>query len=129
MAVYGIGAFYDGEYDVSGDFITNNIVGVGWDNNDAPELHHYLTSMKVGDVVYIKAAFKGTDITVKGIGIITDNTIIHNHQFASIARNIKWLSTQKFVIPQLREKNNVRRNTIYEEFHPQVLREIINRIG
>lgn len=128
MAIYGIGAYFDGERDVSGDFISNNIVAVGWGIDNAPELHHYLRSLKVGDIVYIKAAYGGGDITVKGIGIISDNEIREDLELAPIARNVKWLNTQKFVISKPQEKNNVRSNTIYEEFHPEILKLIIERI-
>jgi hypothetical protein len=127
MAIYGVGAYYD--RDVSGDFISQNLVGVGWDTQDAPELQEYFQSLKAGDIVYIKAAFGGNDITVKAIGIIRDNIIIRNNGLVSTGRNVKWIFTQKFVIPRPQEKNNVRSNTVYEEFHPIVLDEIISRIN
>lgn len=126
MAVYGVGAYYD--EDVSGEFIQRNLVGVGWDEDDAPELQQYFRALKVGDIVYIKAAFGGNDITVKAIGIILDNDILSN-DLVTTGRNVKWLSTDRFVIPKPTEKNNVRSNTVYEEFHPIVLRQIIDRIN
>ncbi|MDF0716994.1 hypothetical protein PY092_12600 [Muricauda sp. 334s03] len=127
MAIFGVGAYYD--HDVSEDFIRQNLVGVGWSDQDAPELREYFTSLKVGDIVYIKAAFGGNDITVKGIGIITDHFVIRNNGLVSTGRNVKWLSTERFVIPRPNEKNNVRSNTVYEEFHPVVLNEIISKIN
>jgi hypothetical protein len=126
MAIYGIGAYYD--HDVSNDFIKNNIIGVGWNKSSAPELHEYIKSLKVGDIVYIKAAFGGADITVKAIGIITNNTILDlqsSNNLVEIGRTVKWISTKKFVIPKPDEKNNVRNNTLYEEFHPIVQNKII----
>lgn len=36
MAVFGVGAYYD--KDVSGEFISQNLVGVGWATEEAPEL-------------------------------------------------------------------------------------------
>lgn len=129
MAIFGIGAFYDG--DVSDEFIDNNLIGTGWTNVDAPELHEYFTTLKVGDIVYIKAAaFGSADITVKAIGIITDNVILTptHHYLTQIGRNIRWLHTEKFLIPRPAEKNNVRSNTVYEEFHPLVQQEIIRRL-
>lgn len=35
---------------------SNRLVGVGWDGTDAPELQEYFKTLKVGDIVYIKAA-------------------------------------------------------------------------
>lgn len=126
MAVYGVGAYYD--EDVSGEFIQRNLVGVGWEEDDAPELQQYFRALKVGDIVYIKAAFGGNDITVKAIGIIRDNEVLSN-DLVTTGRNVKWLSTDRFVIPKPTEKNNVRSNTVYEEFHPIVLSLIIDRIN
>lgn len=127
MAVYGVGAYYN--KDVSRDFINQNLVGVGWDSISAPELQDYFRSLKVGDIVYIKSAFGANDITVKAIGIIVDNIIIIRNGLVETGRNVKWLTTSKFVIPRPQEKNNVRMNTVYEEFHPIVLNEIISRIN
>ena len=53
MAIYAIGAFYD--CDVSDEFIKENIIGVGWNDTDAPELHQFLSTLKVGDIVYISS--------------------------------------------------------------------------
>jgi hypothetical protein len=129
MAIYGVGAYYD--HDVSGDFIRNNLVGVGWNRSDAPELQEYFKALKVGDIVYIKAAFGGADITVKGIGIIRDTVVrtdLDTNGLVSTGRNVAWLNIETFVIPRPAEKNNVRSNTVYEEFHPVVQSEIIQRI-
>ena len=106
MAVFGVGAYYD--KDVSGDFIKQKLVGVGWNSSQAPELQEYFRALKVGDIVYIKAAFGSKDITVKAIGIITDNFIIIKNGLVETGRNVKWLHTAKFVIPKPQEKNNVR---------------------
>ena len=37
---FGVGAYYD--EDVSQDFIQANLVGVGWDVTEAPELHQFM---------------------------------------------------------------------------------------
>ena len=117
MAIYGVGAYYD--EDVSDEFLENGVVGVGWDSADAPELQEYFKSLKVGDIIYIKAAFGGADITVKGIGVIRDTTIrtaSDTNNLVTTGRNVAWLSSDRFVIPRPTEKNNVRNNTVYEEF-------------
>ena len=115
----------------SGHFLTNNVIGTGWDKNNAPELHTYFKSLKVGDIIYIKAAFGGTKfITIKGIGIICDNEILNtlHHPLTEIGRNVKWIEKKQFKLPKPPEKNNVRSNTVYEEFHPAIQDEIIKRI-
>jgi hypothetical protein len=131
MAIYGIGAFYD--EDVSDKFVRANIVGAGWSAHDAPELHQFIRSLKVGDIVYIKAFPPGSrEIIVKAIGVIADDVIVddeNSNGVVSCGRNVRWVSTQQFALPQPREKNNVRANTLYEEFHPVVQREILARLA
>lgn len=130
MSIFGVGAYFGGNKDVSGDFIKENIVGVGWNEKEAPELQEYFKALKVGDIIYIKAAFGATKyITVKAIGIIKDQEIITSNKLVTTGRNVKWLSKEQFIIQKPKEKNNVRSNTVYEEFHPEVLKEIISRIN
>lgn len=130
MAIYAIGAYYD--HDVSPDFIRHNLAGVGWSSTDAPELHKYVASLKVGDIVYLKAASPSSpDIIVRGIGIVRDDTLLDavaTSNLVQAGRNIVWKFTQEFRIPKPRERNNVRLNTLYEEFHPDVQWEIIRRL-
>lgn len=127
MAIFGIGAYYD--VDVSDNFIQNNITGPGWSKTDAPELHQYISSLKVGDIVYIKSVSPASkDILVKTIGIVSDDALVTNSPIVSIGRNITWLITDNFRIPKPKEKNNVRMNTMYEEFHSDVQKEILNKL-
>lgn len=128
MAIYAVGANHDGE-DVSDDFISNNIAGPGWSNIDAPELHQFLRSLKVGDIVYIKSFSPSSpDIIVKAIGIITDDEVVTNSNVVAAGRNIKWIVKDSFRISKPIEKYNVRLNTMYEEFHPTVQSEILTKL-
>lgn len=127
MGIFAIGAYYDG--DVSSDFIENNIAGPGWSEEEAPELHQFINSLKVGDIVYIKSASPSSkDIIVKAIGVVTDDTLVTSSSIVSAGRNIKWLETDSFRIPKPKEKNNVRLNTMYEEFHPKVQKVILDKL-
>ena len=125
MAIYGIGAYQDG--DVSQEFLTHDVIFVGWGPTDAPELVQYIQALRVGDIVYIKShSPRSPSLVIKGIGIVTDAGVItHN---GNMGRRVSWLDRQEFRIPKPTEKNNVRNNTIYEEFHPAVQAEILNRI-
>lgn len=132
MAIYGVGAYYYGTTDVSPDFINNNIIGTGWTKNQAPELHSFFGKIKVGDIVYIKSAHQTQkNINIKAIGIVKDEVILDSNfnNLTSIGRNVKWINTNKFSIPKPIEKNNVRSNTVYEEYHPEILIEIIKRVN
>jgi hypothetical protein len=125
MAIFGIGAFF--EEDVSSQFINNNLAGVGWNIEDAPDLHQFICSLKVGDIIYIKAFPPGSELIVKAIGIII-NEEIHSRPPVSCGRNVRWLFTTPFTLQIPRQKNNVRANTLYEEYHPQIQNEILRRI-
>ena len=129
MAIFGIGAFYD--EDVSKQFVEQNLIGVGWEASDAPELHQFIQSIRVGDIVYIKSFPPGSpEIFVKAIGIVVDGEIRTKRDtngLVSCGRNVRWLTTSEFQVPLPSEKNNVRRNTLYEEHHPIVQAAILER--
>ena len=101
MAIFGIGAFYD--EDVSKHFIEQSLVGVGWDAIEAPELHQFMRSLRVGDLVYIKSFPPASpEIFVKAIGIVIDAAIRtkqDSNDLVSCGRNVRWLSTSEFQIP------------------------------
>lgn len=131
MAIFAVGAYYN--EDVSSDFIKYNIAGPGWTEEEAPELHQFISSLKVGDIIYIKSVSPSIkSITVRAIGIIVDNILLRDIEdtkdIVSIGRKIKWVVTESFSIPKPKEKNNVRLNTIYEEFHPEVQKIIIDKL-
>ncbi len=139
MAIYAVGAFYDGTTDVSPKFIQGNIVGIGWPTSSAPELHQFIRSLKVGDVVYIKAcAFGAENITVKAVGLVRDDVVLDSHStggLVEIGRNVIWRSTNSVNIPNPSharsghsEKLNHRSNTIYEEFHPFIQTQILSML-
>jgi hypothetical protein len=130
MAIFGIGAYYD--EDVSQDFINAKIVGVGWNSTDAPELHQFIRALRVGDIVYIKAySPRSADIVVKAVGLVVDDVIRtaqDTNGLVQVGRNVTWLRTTELRIPKPHEKNNVRANTMYEEFHPDVQKAILREI-
>jgi len=127
MAIYGIGTIRD-DADVSRRFIEAHVAGTNWPVTEAPEIHQFLRSLKVGDIVYLKAsALRSREIIVKAVGVIIDDVILAN-RLVRCGRNVRWADTSQFRLPLPSERNNVRRNTIYEEFHPVVQRAIIARI-
>ncbi|HEX3912346.1 MAG TPA: hypothetical protein VHW71_02465 [Steroidobacteraceae bacterium] len=131
MAIFAVGANYDGD-DVSPQFIAQGVAGVGWDHASAPELHQLMASLKVGDIVYIKAyAPSSPDIIVKGIGFIRDAVFLDGqatNNLVSAGRNVEWRVVEEFRIQKPTERYNVRLNSAYEEFHPAVQAQILSRI-
>ncbi len=129
MAVYAFGADYDGK-DVCADFISNSCVGIGWSYKDNTSGHNLVKSIKAGDVVYIKKCNIGSDITVRAVGIVTDYETKAVPGVAEIARNVSWLCENEFVVrnPKSTDKNNVRSNSVYEEFNLDVISQIIEKL-
>jgi hypothetical protein len=132
MAIYGIGAHYGKTHDVSGDFIKKKLAGVGWPAVESPELHQFIASLAVGDIIYIKS-FSPTSkfIFVLAVGFVRDDEILDaksTHGLIQAGRNVVWKITERFSIPKPKERNNVRLNTLYQEFHPKVQAEIIKRL-
>ncbi|MCK9398526.1 MAG: hypothetical protein M0Q51_00845 [Bacteroidales bacterium] len=127
MAIYGIGAYYEGSTDVSGDFIDNELACVGWSKTDAPSLHEILRYLKVGDIIYIKSAPIGQDLRVKAVGIIIDNELVFNDELGTGVR-VKWLWTGNEVLGDFHDKYNVRNNTLYEEFNKSIQSKILSLI-
>lgn len=131
MAIFGIDAYYD--EDMSQKFIENSIAGLGWDEFNAPELFQYVASLKVGDIVYLKSCPPSSkDIHVKAIGFIANHKLLteikDTGNIVSAGRRINWVHTERFTIPRPQEKNNVRSNTMYEEFHPDIQKEIMAKL-
>jgi len=76
MAIFGLGAFYDGKTDMTDDFVSNGVACIGWSRHDAEPLHNMIRHMKVGDIIYIKAHPPSQGLIIKAIGIILDDVII-----------------------------------------------------
>jgi hypothetical protein len=131
MAIYGIGTKIS-HRQVIDQFFQLNIAGTGWHVDDAADIHELFRSLQVGDIVFLKSCSYSSDITIKGVGIVADNMILQSYHYGliEIGRNIRWLSQNEFRISRpTNTKNNVRGNTIYQEFHPDVVAEIMNEVN
>lgn len=141
MAIYGVGSNWD-EGDVKDVFFEENKFVLGWNNKSASDLYSLVSSLKVGDILYIKSNKPGSrDIKVKGIGIITksfmgcimsgeyNNDKISDWQ--NLFVNVNWLYKKEFIITVPKEEGkltNIRAATAYEEFLPYVQKEILEKI-
>jgi len=126
MAIYAIGANFSG--DVSEWHIQNSVIGTGWSEDDAPDLFEMIREMSVGDIVYIKSKpISGNQLHVKAVGIINDSIVIETGDIMC-GRNVTWLATPDEWIDIPSGKNNVRLNTCYREYHPEVSKKIISYI-
>jgi hypothetical protein len=135
MAIYGVGAYF-GDHDISDDFIKYRVIGVGWQIDDAPDLHEMLRSLKTGDIVFLKKFSPASGFQIKSIGIIESSEILLDSKLLSndplpIARQVKWLWTSEdwvFITEDAGGKNNVRLNSVFEEFNPYVQEEILGKL-
>lgn len=131
MAIYGIGVRIN-EKNVIDDFFRLEMAGTGWSSADAPDVHEIFRAILPGDIVFLKSCACGSDITVKGIGIIKDLSILNSRYSRKIhiGRSVRWLSHREFRITKPENsRNNVRANTIYQEYHPDVVAEIMDELS
>lgn len=135
MAIFGAGSKWD-EIEKKEDFFGNENFEIGWNYSDAKDLYYAVSSIKVGDIIYLKANKVGSKIIrIKGIGIVKQ-TIIHAFMekevdIENFSIKIKWIVKDEFhiEIPQTEGKlTNVRAATFYEEFLPFVQTEILNKL-
>lgn len=140
MAIFGIGSVWDVE--MKNHFFANNNFIVGWDYLSAKDIYEAVSSLKVGDIIYLKANRPGSrNIRVKAIGVVEQTFIqffIENKLDPSYIADwnnfsipIKWIVTEEFIIripPEEGRLTNIRAATFYEEYLPYVQRKILNRL-
>lgn len=125
MAIYGLGAYYDS--DVSGDFIARGVACVGWKEKAAPTLHHLLANIRVGDIIYLKSFDrKSGAITIKAVGIVTDAKI-SSHENLGKGVRVRWFPVDERIEPA-GDKYNVRSNTLYEEWNPEIRERVVRML-
>lgn len=139
MAIYGIGSNWN-NVEVKEKFFKNNQIVIGWDKKSANDLYSFISSLKVGDIVYLKSNQPGSrDIRVKGIGIVIKNFVgcITTEEYEStdvtdwnsLFVKVKWIVKDEFhiTIPENEGKlTNIRAATVYEEYLPYVQNKIID---
>ena len=136
MAVYGVGAFFD--KDVSGEFLDRSCFFLGYYKNEATTLFEMLSRAKVGDILFIKSfqPQHNDRLRVKAIGFVTGHEIT-NYSFEGRelpGREIKWVrdysDVKQYVILEKHDRvNNVYANTMYEEYSPSIIKQLINWIA
>lgn len=141
MAIYGVGSNWDGE-EVCDLFFEKDQFILGWNEDSAEDLYTFISSLKVGDILYIKANRPGSrSIRVKGVGIVNKNLIscISSGELGqgsisdwnSLFVGVSWVVKAEFIIeiPKNQGKlTNVRAATIYEEHLPFVQEKIVASI-
>ena len=131
MSVWGIGAYYN--EDKASDFISNGVACLGWARKDAQPLHSMLSSIKIGDIIYIKSfVTQKKQLIVKAIGIVTSEACDKpNKTNLGCGVCVKWKENfreEVFDVTPEMYRNNVFNNSLYEEFNEDILYFIIKQL-
>lgn len=134
MAIFGVGSTWGNSGDQSNLFINNGYFAIGWSKNDAPDLYNIFESFKPGDIIYIKSLLgeKKKTLRVKGIGIVSKNVVNSKSKLQGYTLiDVIWkkgLQPFDIDLSKFSMKDNVRGNTIYEEFLSDIQEEIIKKL-
>jgi hypothetical protein len=131
MAVYGLGATYGGTEDQSHTFIKLGIACIGWTPSEAPAAHAQMASLKVGDIIFIKSFVPTTGLHIKAVGIVTDASFRKITDALGWGVSVRWVSEEpeRIAVGSLSDRSDyMRRGTIYEEFNPDVIRRVIDKL-
>lgn len=131
MAVYGIGAMYDGTVDQTDIFVQLGVACVGWTERDAPAIYAQMRSVKAGDIFFIKSYAPTAGLHIKAVGIVTDPTFRPITDALGWGVSVRWLPLRegggRIAIGPLGDHSDyLRRGTLYEEFNPTVIKAIID---
>lgn len=142
MAIFGACSNWDGK-EMKEEFFKTNKFVIGWDYDNAEDLYSKISSLKAGDIIYLKSSKSGSrNIVVKGIGIVLKSMI---HSFIEEATatkesikdwngifvSVEWIIDFEFkiTVPKTRDKSDaVRSLSFYEEHLPFVHEQIIGRL-
>ena len=126
MAIFGVGAYYEKEKDVTSLFLANKVACIGWNYNEAPSLHKLMRHIKVGDIIYIKSYPFKQGLKIKAIGIVLDDKVHRLERVGEACLRVRWIWNGNEVVGKVDDKYNVRKITLYEETNPDVQRRVLD---
>lgn len=132
MKIWGIGYKFGGWDDKSRDFTANSEAVIGWDIKNAPDLYLMLREIEIGDIVYLKTCAlkkgKGKELRIAKIGKVI-NPLKLVDENGKNALGVKWVkefdSFLPFMLNECKSRNNVYSNTLYREYNPIIIEEIL----
>jgi len=141
MAIFGAGSNWDGK-EVSEDFFRWGKFTIGWNEATGRDLYSVLASLKIGDIIYLKANRPGSrQLRVKGIGLVTKHFIqcLQDDEYQgdfssweSFFINVAWILRDEFILTIPSDEGrltNIRAATFYEEPLPFVQSKILDKIA
>lgn len=141
MAIFGAGSTWNDD-EMKETFFQQGRFILGWNEGNAKDLYEAISTLKVGDIIYLKSNAPGKrNIRVKGIGLVSKSFIqnITDGDYRNIAIedwenlfvSVNWIRRDEFriVIPEEEGKlTNIRAASFYEEFLPFVQTAILNEL-
>jgi hypothetical protein len=126
MAIYGIGAVYDGK-DMTDAFVQAGAAAIGWNDDDAPYAHQLFRRITVGDIIYIKSYPPKYGLHIKAVGMVTEpcdpdreaDELGHRR----ISVDWRWYHgpAHTHAIGTMSDKADfMRRGSLYEELNPKL---------
>lgn len=139
MAIFGAGSKWNGK-EIKNKLFANDNYLIGWDIIQAEDLYTLISTIKVGDIIYLKSNRPGSlNLRIKGLGIVTQSLIqTLFHKEINLANNrgnfelqVKWFFHEEFKISipsDTGKLTNVRAATLYEEYLPFVQSKILEKL-
>jgi len=139
MAIFGAGSNWGGR-EIRQELFNNDNYLIGWDVANSEDLYTLISSVKVGDIIYLKSNRPGSfNIRIKGIGIVTRSLmqlLFKKRMNLKESRTdfelpVKWLNKVEFEISiphDTGKLTNIRAATLYEEYLPFVQDQILKRL-
>ncbi len=136
MKIWGIGANW-GDKSMLADFQVKEAVGIGWSEKQAPALYAMMNEIEIGDIVYVKSfVIHSKELKIKAVGEVISNSFEEPNVFGSDHRtvHVKWKegsfddddSRPPHRITQAEFRYNVYLNTLYREYNPKIIEEVLN---
>lgn len=136
MAVWGIGAYDPIErFDYSDIFLDEGCAYIGYLPKNANAIFQMVSYIKPGDLIFIKSS-KGNYMCVKAVGIVRnnktetfyDNTGKRPGEAFSVTWKAKIKGEEDNIFNQGKEHLTAYQTTIFEEYNPDVIEYVINKI-
>lgn len=123
---YIFGALYSG-VPMQDRFVKSNFAGIGYRLSEAPELYAIMDSIKVGDVIALKACGPSSvTMTIHAIGFCKNNIIRYREDsLGSLGWGIEvdWIVVGSKKLPRRFIKDKIwhwRNGSLYPEYSPNV---------
>ena len=138
MAVWGVGAKFDGWDNKLDSFVNESFWCTGFTQQEKPEIYEMIKNIQIGDIVYVKSLpIKSNIMNVRAVGIVTDSFKDSNShkEFENCGNEIgvKWLiaeSNQPLLKEEITDKYiNERKTTIFKEYNKDIIKMVINLLN